>query len=57
MLKRIDYRKRKEAERLRMLEEQELKKKMKAAEAKKEAERLHQVSLAGAHNGEHGTPC
>lgn len=43
LLKRIENRKKKEAERIRKLEEAELKKKMKASDAKKEAERLHQV--------------
>lgn len=43
ILKRIEYRKRKEAERIRKMEEEELKKRMKANDAKKEAERLHQV--------------
>ena len=44
-LKRIERRKRLEAERIRREEEDRLKNQMKAAEAKKEAERLHQVCV------------
>ncbi len=50
LLKRIENRKKKEAERIRKLEEAELKKKMKASDAKKEAERLHQVCAVHLYN-------
>lgn len=43
MLMQIEKRKRLEAERLRREEEERLKKQMKKEEARKEAERLHQV--------------
>ena len=42
-LMRIEHRKKVEAERLRREEEERLKQQMKAEEARKEAERLHQV--------------
>lgn len=44
-LKRIEHRKLMEAESIRREEEKRLKNKMKAEEAKREAERLHQVRL------------
>ena len=50
-LMRIERRKRLEAERLRKEEEERLKKKMKQEEARKEAERLHQVGREGGGGG------
>ena len=51
-LMRIERQKRLEAERLRKEEEERLKKKMKQAEARKEAERLHQVGEGESERGE-----
>ena len=43
---RIEHQKLMEAERIRREEEEELRKKMRAEEARREAERLHQVGVA-----------
>ena len=50
-LMRIEKRKREEAERLRKEEEERLKKKMREEEARREAERLHQVRVGGGRRG------
>ena len=52
-LMRIERKKRLEAERLRKEEEERLKKKMREQEARREAERLHQVRV-GEGEGEKG---
>ena len=50
-LMRIERKKRLEAEQLRKEEEERLKKKMREQEARKEAERLHQVRVGGGWSG------